>query len=135
MPRGTCKSPESQKRFRVYCARSIYPERLSVGNSDSRSLRGVCSSPPGYRDRHGLFECEGPPVGGRGGVSVSPSGSFRAAMYTARRERGSPCELKVLKVPPRRIANCFVASSPGLTTAPNWKYRDSSRTVRHETRL
>jgi len=38
-------------------------------------------------------------------------------------EQASPCELKVQKVPPRRIANCFQTDGGGrLTTVANWKY-------------
>lgn len=43
--------------------------------------------------------------------SVRPA-PFQSPCVFAR-QASSPCELKVLKVPSRRIANCFVASSQG----------------------
>lgn len=70
----------------------------------------------------------------RKGVSVFLSrvphpAPFQSPCVFARQANGEPvfpCELKVLKVPSRRIANCFVALSQGLTTARNWKYRGAA---------
>lgn len=93
------------------------------------SPREVCNSPSGYRDRYGAFEC-GISRYGAGGKERKDCPPLRPAPFQSpcvfARQARSLCELKVLKVPSRRIANCFVAPSQRLTAPRNWKYRGAA---------